>query len=102
MRGQTFTRVSNMFICSTDSIRCVLGTRFDTNLAGQDVYAYAQEFEPMTRIAWGGGPKGITEQRLNPAPRIGRLRNARNENEGRSDAPVDQVESDSAAVGVPH
>ncbi|RWC33609.1 MAG: hypothetical protein EOS27_02865 [Mesorhizobium sp.] len=23
----------------------------------QDVYASIQEFEPMTRIAWGGGPK---------------------------------------------
>ncbi|CAB3679200.1 SRPBCC domain-containing protein [Trinickia soli] len=33
------------------------GTRFETNLAGQDVYASVQEFEPMTRIAWGGYPK---------------------------------------------
>lgn len=32
-------------------------TRFETNLAGQDVYASVQEFEPMTRIAWGGYPK---------------------------------------------
>jgi uncharacterized protein YndB with AHSA1/START domain len=32
------------------------GTRFETNLAGQDVYASVQEFEPMTRIAWGGYP----------------------------------------------
>ncbi len=34
-----------------------LGTRFETNLAGQDVFASVQEFEPMTRIAWGGYPK---------------------------------------------
>lgn len=34
-----------------------LGTRFETNLAGQDVLASVQEFEPMTRIAWGGFPK---------------------------------------------
>jgi len=33
------------------------GTRFETNLAGQDVHASVQEFEPMTRIAWGGYPK---------------------------------------------
>lgn len=33
------------------------GTRFETNLAGQDVYASVQEFEPMTRIAWGGHPR---------------------------------------------
>lgn len=33
------------------------GTRFETNLAGQDVFASVQEFEPMTRIAWGGYPK---------------------------------------------
>jgi uncharacterized protein YndB with AHSA1/START domain len=32
-------------------------TRFETNLAGQDVYASVHEFEPMTRIAWGGYPK---------------------------------------------
>jgi uncharacterized protein YndB with AHSA1/START domain len=38
-----------------DSLR--LGTRFETNLAGQDVFASVQEFEPMTRIAWGGHPK---------------------------------------------
>jgi uncharacterized protein YndB with AHSA1/START domain len=38
-----------------DSLR--LGTRFETNLAGQDVFASVQEFEPMTRIAWGGYPK---------------------------------------------
>ena len=34
-----------------------LGTGFETNLAGQDVAASVQEFEPMTRIAWGGYPK---------------------------------------------
>ena len=34
-----------------------LGTRFETNLAGQDVAASVQEFEPLTRIAWGGCPK---------------------------------------------
>ena len=34
-----------------------LGTRFETNLAGQDVAASVPEFEPMTRIAWYGGPK---------------------------------------------
>ena len=34
-----------------------LGTRFETNLAGQDVFASVQEFEPMTRIAWGGYAK---------------------------------------------
>lgn len=34
-----------------------LGTRFETNLAAQDVFASVQEFEPMTRIAWGGYPK---------------------------------------------
>jgi uncharacterized protein YndB with AHSA1/START domain len=34
-----------------------LGTRFETKLAGQDVFASVQEFEPTTRIAWGGYPK---------------------------------------------
>jgi uncharacterized protein YndB with AHSA1/START domain len=34
-----------------------LGTRFETNLAGQDVFASVHEFEPITRIAWGGFPK---------------------------------------------
>ncbi|WP_245496552.1 SRPBCC domain-containing protein [Lichenibacterium ramalinae] len=33
------------------------GTRFETNLAGQDVAAVVTEFEPLTRIAWYGGPK---------------------------------------------
>ncbi len=40
-----------------------LGTRFETNLAGQDVFASVQEFEPMKRIAWGGGPKASAESR---------------------------------------
>jgi uncharacterized protein YndB with AHSA1/START domain len=35
-----------------------LGTQFETNLAGQDVFAPVEEFEPVTRIAWYGGPKG--------------------------------------------
>ena len=34
-----------------------LGTRFETKLAGQHVAASVREFEPTTRIAWGGGPK---------------------------------------------
>jgi uncharacterized protein YndB with AHSA1/START domain len=34
-----------------------LGTRLETNLAGQDVIASVEEFEPITRIAWYGGPK---------------------------------------------
>jgi len=40
-----------------------LGTPFETNLAGQDVSASVQEFEPMTRIAWGGGPKASPASR---------------------------------------
>ena len=40
-----------------------LGTRFETNLAGQDIFAAVQEFEPMTRIAWGGGPKASRDSR---------------------------------------
>lgn len=40
-----------------------LGTRFETNLAGQDVLGSVQEFEPMTRIAWGGGPKASAASR---------------------------------------
>ena len=40
-----------------------LGTRFETNLAGQDVYASVQEFEPITRIAWGGGPKSSRDSK---------------------------------------
>lgn len=34
-----------------------LGTRFEANLAGQDVLASVDEFTPVTRIAWSGGPK---------------------------------------------
>lgn len=34
-----------------------LGTRFETNMVGQDVAASVEEFEPMTRLAWYGGPK---------------------------------------------
>lgn len=51
------------------------GTRFETNLAGQDVYASVQEFEPITRIAWSGGPKASEESRayhawiITPTPR---------------------------------
>ena len=37
------------------------GTRFETNLAGQDVTAAVTEFEPMRRIAWYGGPKASAE-----------------------------------------
>jgi len=44
-----------------DSLR--LGTRFETNLAGQDVFASVQEFKPMTRIAWGGYPKVSEESK---------------------------------------
>ncbi|MEW9624703.1 SRPBCC domain-containing protein [Rhodanobacter geophilus] len=40
-----------------------LGTRFEASLAGQDVLASVQEFEPMTRIAWGGGPKAHPDSR---------------------------------------
>jgi uncharacterized protein YndB with AHSA1/START domain len=34
-----------------------LGTEFETNLAGEDVFASVQELEPVARIAWGGYPK---------------------------------------------
>ena len=44
-----------------DSLR--LGTRFETNLAGQDVAASVAEFEPVTRIAWVGGPKSSPDSR---------------------------------------
>ena len=40
-----------------------LGSRFETNLAGQDVVASVEEFEPMMRIAWGGGPKNSAASR---------------------------------------
>jgi uncharacterized protein YndB with AHSA1/START domain len=35
-----------------------LGTRFEASLAGEDVVASVEEFEPMTRIAWSGHPRG--------------------------------------------
>ncbi|MGP4008530.1 SRPBCC domain-containing protein [Streptomyces sp. 4N124] len=44
-----------------DSLR--LGTRFETNLAGQDIFASIQEFQPVTRIAWGGYPKASEASR---------------------------------------
>jgi hypothetical protein len=40
-----------------------LGTRFETNLAGQDVLASVEEFEPVTRIAWYGGPKASEDSK---------------------------------------
>ena len=40
-----------------------LGTRFETNLAGQEVSAVVPEFEPVTRIAWFGGPKASEESK---------------------------------------
>jgi uncharacterized protein YndB with AHSA1/START domain len=43
------------------------GVKFETNLAGQDVYASVQEFEPMTRIAWGGGPKSSLQSKAHHA-----------------------------------
>jgi uncharacterized protein YndB with AHSA1/START domain len=39
------------------------GTRFETNLAGQDVSASVVEFEPISRIAWAGGPKASAASR---------------------------------------
>lgn len=38
-----------------------LGTRFETNLAGQDVSAIVTECEPTRRIAWYGGPKASAD-----------------------------------------
>jgi uncharacterized protein YndB with AHSA1/START domain len=35
-----------------------LGTQFEASLAGEDVVASVEEFEPMTRIAWSGHPRG--------------------------------------------
>ncbi|WBO20758.1 SRPBCC domain-containing protein [Sphingomonas abietis] len=43
------------------------GTRFETNLAGQDVFASVQEFEPMSRIAWGGHPLVSPESKAHHA-----------------------------------
>jgi Polyketide cyclase / dehydrase and lipid transport len=39
-------------------------TRFETNLAGRDVSASVQEFQPMTRIAWGGYPRVSEESKV--------------------------------------
>lgn len=38
-----------------------LGTRFETNLAGQDIAASVEEFEPKKRIAWFGGPTSASD-----------------------------------------
>ena len=57
-----------------------LGTRFETNLAGQDVAASVPEFEPMTRIAWYGGPKDSEDSKayhawiITPVPKGCHLR----------------------------
>ncbi|QKK18834.1 SRPBCC domain-containing protein [Rhizobium indicum] len=40
-----------------------LGSRFETNLAGQDVSASVVEFESTSRIAWAGGPKSSPSSR---------------------------------------
>jgi hypothetical protein len=40
-----------------------LGTQFETNLAGQDVFASVEEFEPVTRIAWYGVPKAAEDSK---------------------------------------
>lgn len=40
-----------------------LGTRFETSLAGQDVRASVQEFEPVSRVAWGGFPIAAQESK---------------------------------------
>lgn len=40
-----------------------MGTAFETSFAGQDVSASVQEFEPYSRIAWGGFPKIATHSR---------------------------------------
>ena len=47
--------------------RLRLGTRFETNLAGQDVTAAVTEFEPISRIAWTGGPTADSTSRAHPA-----------------------------------
>jgi uncharacterized protein YndB with AHSA1/START domain len=39
-----------------------LGTRFETNLAGQDVVASVEEFEPMTRIAFGSHTRNFSRR----------------------------------------
>lgn len=51
-----------------------LGARLETNLAGKDVYITVYEFEPTTRLAWGGYPKTSEESKayhawiLTPTP----------------------------------
>jgi uncharacterized protein YndB with AHSA1/START domain len=40
-----------------------LGTKFETNLAGEEVSCHVAEFEPMTRVAWAGGPKAFKDSR---------------------------------------
>ena len=52
--GPASTRESNTCSCSTGKRRSASGTRFETNLAGQDVSATVQEFEPMDahRLGW--------------------------------------------------
>jgi hypothetical protein len=40
------------------------GRRFETNVAGQDVFASVQEVVPFSRIAWGGYPKVSAASRL--------------------------------------
>ena len=40
-----------------------LGTQFETNLAGQDLFASVEEFEPVTRIAWYGGLKAAEDSK---------------------------------------
>jgi uncharacterized protein YndB with AHSA1/START domain len=44
-----------------------LGSRFETNLAGQDVWASVVECEPISRIAWAGGPKASPSSRAHHA-----------------------------------
>ena len=34
-----------------------MGSKFETSLAGQDVWVEVTEFEPTKRIAWTGGPR---------------------------------------------
>jgi len=51
-----------------------MGTELETSFAGQDVFASVQEFEPFSRIAWGGYPKVSEESKayhawiLTPTP----------------------------------
>ena len=62
-----------------------LGTRFEANLAGEDVIASVQEFEPKTRIAWGGYPKVSEESKayhawiITPTPLWGASLDRRND-----------------------